>query len=161
MKSTKVGDINFTENGVSFFKPYFGKPKIKVFPSKSQLIPFFLAYIYRRVKRMELNLSKNINNAVFISRYQVSWNNEEFSLLIYQELKDFLQNKKFTVRVLQQTLYEIFYKRNVSKSEVPIQFYKLIKSSNLSIEQFYKAVVDLFFTCSDVNQLNEFLDGLE
>lgn len=158
----KIGNITFTKKGIFIFKPYSNKfKKGKIFPAKKEIFPFFIAYITRRVLRMENYLITNINNASFISPYNIYWKDFDFSMSIYEELKAFLKNKEITPRILQQTLCEIYWKNSISPDEVGKTIYKSINHLKINSSQFCDTVINLFFTCSNNEELKEFLDELE
>lgn len=104
----KVGNIQFTETGIVFERPYdteFPEWKpIRWADIKDRCVEI----IQNRIQHCVDALNENVAKATYVDQLQVIWDGGRFSRPVYESMQEFVKDRQLTLAICQQILRELF-----------------------------------------------------
>ena len=167
IKEQSVGNIKFTEEGISIIIPYSAEVSVEGKRyTYEDIRPMLVAFCNKRMRKCAEKLGRNINSAKSVTKEVVVWLNGHFSLPIYNMLKDFVESngdiEMFDPIILQQVIREFNEGTCIYEEHLDANVYQYYrKNNNISSESFFRVITDMLIGCMDYDRLSQIVKGAD
>lgn len=136
-KIIRVGNIEFTPKSVSIVRDYSSEEEIDAYfkttksvNNEATTLHIAKCAIKERIEHCERELQKHLSEAILITSSQVIWDNGHFTMPVYQEMVEFIENdphswNEVSLSMLNQilrALYTVNYIPNCSIRDIQATF---------------------------------------